>query len=179
MDQYVEIFSNLVVFLVVAIVFLLVLAIFMSIFLKRFKVDEKKIKLYGLFLNMDNKSLIAFSALSLNYLFLVWCMVSFEDINVIYVFFTYSLVFISDVVRKNFPRGFINMIISGVNCLFIHVIYLIHGYLILEYANPIMVVVLILTLIFIFLFYTYNLFRSLNDVVLQNKYLEKRKNYKL
>lgn len=179
MDKYVDIFSELMLFLVVAVIFLVVLSIVMMLFLKNFKVDEKKIKLYGLFLNMDNKSLIAFSALSINYLFLVWCMASFNDINVVYVFFTYLLVFISDVVRKNFPKGFINLILCGVNCLFIHIVYIIHSYLIEQYQNPILIVVLVLSLIFIFMYYTYNLFRSLNDVVLQNKYLMDRKKYKV
>jgi hypothetical protein len=179
MDKYVDIFSNLILFLVVAIIFLVVLSIFMFIFLRNFKVDEKKIKIYGLFLNMDNKSLIAFSALSLNYLFLVWCMVSFNDINVIYVFVTYMLVFISDIVRKNYPKGFINLILSGVNCLAIHIVYVVHNYLIEQYQNPILIVVLVLTLIFIFMYYTYNLFRSLNDVIIQNKYLDKRGKYQV
>lgn len=179
MDKYIDVFSELVLFLVVAIIFLVCLAIFMVIFLKKFKVDEKKIKLYGLFLNMDNKSLISFSALSLNYLFLVWCMVSFNDINVIYVFFTYMLVFISDIVRLNYPKGFINLMLAGVNCLAIHIVYIIHQYLVQHYQSPVLIVLLILSLIFIFMYYTYNLFRSLNDVVIQNKYLEKRKKYQL
>jgi len=179
MDKYVDIFSELMLFLVVAVIFLVSLSIVMMLFLKNFKVDEKKIKLYGLFLNMDNKSLIAFSALSINYLFLVWCMASFNDINVVYVFFTYLLVFISDIVRMNYPKGFINLILAGVNCLFIHVVAVIHDYLVEQYQNPILIIVLVLSLIFIFMYYTYNLFRSLNDVVLQNKYLKNRKKYQV
>lgn len=179
MDKYVDIFSNLMLFLMVAVIFLVALAIFMVLFLKKFKVDEKKIKLYGLFLNMDNKSLISFSALSLNYLFLVWCMASFNDINVVYVFFTYLLVFISDIVRMNYPKGFINLILAGVNCLFIHIVAVIHDYLVEQYQNPILIIILVLSLIFIFMYYTYNLFRSLNDVVLQNKYLRNRKKYQV
>ena len=178
MEKYVNTIGNLALFLVVAIIFLVILAIIFAIFLKNFKVDENKIKLYGLFLNMDNRSLIAFSALSINYLFLVWCMVCFDNINVIYVFFTYALVMISDIVRQNFPGIFINMIYSGINCLAIWVVHLIYTYLTTETNSLVLIILLVFTLILIFLYYTYNLFRGLNDVVIKNKYLEKKK-YKI
>lgn len=178
MEKYVDIIGNLVIFVVVAIIFLLFLAIILAIFLKKFKVDEKKIKLYGLFLNMDNHSLLAVSSLTINYLFLVWCMVSFDNINVIYVFFTYALVMIADIAMKNFPGIFINMILSGINCLAIWVVYIIYNFITSEYSSPVLIILLISILILIFMYYTFNFFRQLNDVVIKNKYL-KKKNYKV
>ena len=72
MDKSVEILSNIVSFLVVAIIFLMAIAIIFRLTLKHYNVKSNKLKFYGLFLEMDNSSIIAFSAVSLNYIFLIY-----------------------------------------------------------------------------------------------------------
>ena len=89
MDNNVEILSNIVSFLVVAIIFLLAIAIIFAFALKKYNVKSNKLKFYGLFLEMDNPSIIAFSAVSLNYIFLIWCTTTFSGLNYIYINYFY------------------------------------------------------------------------------------------
>ena len=61
MDNSTSILSNMVNFLLVGIVFVIVLAITFKVSLKNYNVKTSKIKFYGLFLGMDNRSVLAFS----------------------------------------------------------------------------------------------------------------------
>ena len=70
MDKSIDILGNIVNFLLVALIFLAVLAITFKITLKNYNVKTSKIKFYGLFLGMNNNSILAFSLITLNYLFL-------------------------------------------------------------------------------------------------------------
>ena len=78
-----EIFSELIIFFVVAILFLLGVAIIFKIFCKNFKFNSKNVELYGLLLNLNTTSLISMASITINYLFLVWCTISFKGINII------------------------------------------------------------------------------------------------
>ena len=55
------ILSNIVSFLVVAIIILIAIAIIFRVTLKKYNVKSNKLKFYGLFLEMDNSSIVAFS----------------------------------------------------------------------------------------------------------------------
>ena len=86
-----EIMESLISFFSVAIVFLTVIAIIFTIFCKKFKFNNKNIELYGLLLNLNTPSLISISAITINYLFLVWCTISFKGMQVVYVAITLIL----------------------------------------------------------------------------------------
>ena len=91
----VDILSNFIVFAAIAVVFLLALFIYFKISLKKYDVNSDKVRFYGLFLGMDNGSIIAFSMITLNFIFLAWLMISFVGINWLYVGVSYVLVIIS------------------------------------------------------------------------------------
>lgn len=69
-----------------------------------------------MFLNLDTKSLIAISAMTIHYLFLVWCTITFEGLNVIYVSFIFILVLISDVALDDFKKLGIDIGLNIINC---------------------------------------------------------------
>lgn len=171
----IDIINGLVNFLVVAIIFLAALFVAFMVFCKKFKFDKKNIELYGMFLHLKTTSLIAVSALTINYLFLVWATVSFTGLNIIYVAFTLILVLISDIVMDNFKSLPIDLALTVGNCLAIEIVYLIYNYLTVEYNSIMLFIILVLVVIFIFLYYTYNLFRGINNVVVDHKYLKKKK----
>lgn len=176
--ENIEIVNGLVNFSVVAIIFLVAIAILFSIFCKKFKFNEKNIELYGLFLNLDTPSLISIAALTVNYLFLVWCTISFNGLNVIYVAFIVILVLISDIASDNFKKLPISLLLAVVDCTAIHIIYLIYNYLTKETFSYILLLILFLVILFVFLYYTYNLFRTINNIVIKHKYLKDKK-YKI
>ncbi len=172
-----EILSNIISFLLVALIFLGVLAITFKITLKNYNVKTSKLKFYGLFLGMDNKSIMAFGCITLNYIFLIWCTATFSGINVIYILITTLFVLIADILVKEYKRIWIDLLFTAINCLCIFVISLVYNYLVNEYTTIFLLIILGLLIIFVFLYFTYITFKLLNIIVLKQENLQK-KNYK-
>lgn len=167
--------SELINFFIVAIVFLIGITVIFTIFCKKFKFNSKNIEMYGLLLNLNTTSLISMAALTINYLFLVWCTISFEGLNVIYVTIILILVLISDAVIDNF-KGLIKSIpLALINCGAIQIIYLLYDYITTENFSYLLLITLALVILFVFLYHTYNLFRGINNIVIKNKYLKNKK----
>ena len=173
-----DIFYGLVNFAILAIIFLIVIAIVFKIYFKNFKMQNKNLEFYGLLLNLDSFSLIAISALIINYLFLIWCTLNFKGLNIIYISFTIILVMISDVVTDNFKAFPISLALTSVNCIAIQITYLIYNHLREETFSVMLTIILILVIIFVFLYYTYNLLRKINNIVIKQKYIKENK-YKI
>lgn len=171
------ILTNIIDFLLVALIFLGVLAVVFKITLKNYNVKTSKLKFYGLFLGMDNKSILAFSCITLNYIFLIWCTATFSGINIVYVAITTFFVILSDILIKDFKRIYIDLMYTAINCLCIFVISLIYNYLVNEYTTIFLLIILGLIIIFVFLYFTYITFKLLNNIVLKQENLQK-KNYK-
>ncbi len=177
MDISIDILGNMVNFLLVAIIFLAVLAITFKITLKNYNVKSSKIKFYGLFLGMDNRSILAFSLITLNYIFLIWCTATFSGINIVY--FAVMVIFMvgSSVALKDYKRIPIDMLFCMINALSIYVTSMIYDYLTNQYTTVFLLIILGLVIIFIFLYFTYITFKYLNNIVLKQENLQK-KNYK-
>lgn len=157
-----DVLYNLVGFTVVAIIFLIILAITLRFLSKKFSVD--KIKLYGIFLNMNNDTILSFSLISINYLFLVWCLINFQ-MNYIYLIFSLILIILSDIFAKNYKKIILNVINLFIECASIYIIGILKDYIFSEGFNTLLFIVLVLVVIFIFLYFTYTMFRSLNSIV--------------
>ena len=170
-----EIIVDLVYFFVVAVIFLLVIAVSFAIFCKKFKFNDKNVEIYGLLLNLNTTSLISIATITINYLFLVWWMISFKGVNIIYIAITLVLVLISEAVIDNFKGLWLSMLLSIVNCAAIYVIYLIYQYVTVEAFSWVLMLVLGLVVLFVFLYFTYNLFRQINNIVIKHKYLKNKK----
>ena len=171
------ILENIINFLFVALIFLGALAITFKITLKNYNVKTSKLKFYGLFLGMDNRSILAFGSVTLNYIFLIWCTATFSGINIIYILITTVFTLFADILIKEYKRIPIDLLFTGINCLCIFVISLLYDYLVNEYTTIFLLIVLGLVIIFVFLYFTYITFKLLNNIVLKQEYLQK-KNYK-
>ena len=64
--------------------------------------------------------------------------------------------------------------LSLINCLAIHIIYLIQDYAMVE-NSYMLFLILGLVVLFVFLYITYNLFRQINNIVVKCKYLDNKK----
>ena len=177
MDKGLDILGNIVNYLVVAIIFLVVLAITFKITLKKYDVHGSKIKFYGLFLGMDNRGILAFSMITLNYIFLIWCTATFSGLNIYYVFITVAFMLLADIIIKDYKRIPIDLIFSMINMLCIFVTSKLYEYLTTTYTSMFLLIILGLVTIFVFLYFTYITFKLLNNIVLRQKELEK-KDYK-
>ncbi|MBQ8681327.1 MAG: hypothetical protein IJ509_00225 [Bacilli bacterium] len=169
------IIAELINFFVVAVIFLVVLAVAFRIFCKHFRFNDKNVEIYGLLLNLNTSSLVSIATITINYLFLVWWMISFKGVNVIYIAITLVLVLISEAVIDNFKGLPLSMLLSAVNCAAVQVIYLIYQYVTVEEFSYLLLIVLGLVVLFVFLYFTYNLFRQINNIVIKHKYLKHKK----
>ena len=104
MEKYMNIIYGISNFAMVGIIFLVVLVVFTKLTLKKYQVNSSKIKFYGLFLGMDNRSVLAFSLVSVAYIFLVWCIATFQEMNFIYFVIVLILVLLSDILTKNYEK---------------------------------------------------------------------------
>ncbi len=170
-----DIFQGLANFTAAAIIFLIVLTIIFTIFCKKFKFDKKRIEIYGLFLNLDTISLISISSLTINYLFLAWCTLTFQGLNIIYISFTVILVFLNDAINDNFKNLPISLGLTAVNCAAIQITYMIYNHLINEKFSILLAIILGLVTLFIILYYSYNLLRQINNLVVKQKYIKEKK----
>ena len=173
-----NIITELIYFFIVAIVFLIGIAIIFRIFCKKFKFNSKNIELYGLLLNLNTTSLISMASLTINYLFLVWCTITFKGINVIYAAIILILVLISEAVIDNFNGLKTSIPLALLNCGAIHIIYLLYQHITNIEFSFLLLIILFLVILFVFLYYTYNLFRGINNIVVKHKTL-KKKDYKI
>lgn len=177
MDKNIDILGNIVNFLLVALIFLGVLAITFKITLKNYNVKTSKIKFYGLFLGMNNRSILAFSFITLNYIFMIWATATFSGINLIYIFIMVFFMIGADIIMKMYKRIPVDLLFCIINVMCIYVSSKIYGYLTNEYTTIFLLIILGLVIIFIFLYFTYITFKLLNNIVISQENL-KKKNYK-
>jgi len=177
MNDNLDILGNIVNFLLVGIIFIVVLAITFKITLKNYDIKSSKIKFYGLFLGMNNRSILAFSMITLNYIFLIWCTATFTGLNIYYVFITVFFMVVADVVMKKYNRIVIDLVYCMINMSCIFVTSLLYDYLINKYTTIFLLIILGLVTVFVFLYFTYITFKMLNNIVVDEENL-KKKNYK-
>jgi len=169
-----KVIYTLISFLIVGIIFMIGLAITFKLLLKKYSVDNSKIKFYGLFLGMNNKQILSFSMITLNYLFLVYCLLTFSELNIIYIIFSSILVIMSDILIKNYPKGLINILYATISLLSIFINNLLYNF-IGEQESIIIVICIIFIIILSILFYSYVLFKSLNNVIVKDKFIKEEK----
>ena len=177
MNESLDILGNIANFLLVGVIFIIALAIIFKITLKNYNVKTSKIKFYGLFLGMNNRSVLAFSLITLNYIFLIWCTATFTGLNFYYIFITVFFMVSSDVIMKNYNRIPIDLVYSMINIASIYVTSLLYDYLINKYTTIFLLIILGLLVLFVFLYFTYITFKLLNNIVISEENL-KKKNYK-
>lgn len=173
-----EIVNGLFNFVIIAVIFFIITAIVLRILSNRFKIEDKKTKIYGLFLNLNKKSLVSISALIVNYLFLSWWTIKFCGLNIIYIAFSLVLLLISDIAQDNAKGAILSVILTVANCSLVQIIYLIHGF-VTESKSLLLMIVLVLLVIFSILYYAYLLFKSSNNIIIKNKHIKHKQKYKV
>ena len=179
MEKNIDILGNIVNFLVVSIIFLVVLGITFKITLKNYNVKTSKIKFYGLFLGMNNRSILSFSMVTLNYIFLIWWITTFSGVNLYFILISVFLMMTSDILLKDYKRMPVDLLFCIINILCIFVTELLYKYLTNTYKTVFLLIVLGLVIIFVFLYYTYITFKLFNNIVLKQENLDNKKYKKL
>ncbi|MGM9882131.1 MAG: hypothetical protein ACI31S_04745 [Bacilli bacterium] len=164
--------NNIFSFAFVALIVIISLYIILKILIKSFDPKNSKVRLYGLMQGMTNREIISISSSIINYIFLIYLMVSFINIDVYIIIIVILLTLISDILIKN-KYIILNLILSLISLGGLKITYLIHDYIKNEYMSMWMLLLLVFVMIFVFLYLSYTLLKNLKAVVTSNKYIRK------
>ena len=123
------------------------------------------------------RSVLAFSLITLNYIFLIWCVATFSGLNIYYVAITVFLTILADVLIKDYNRVTVDLIYIMINMACIFVTSMLYDYLVNKYTTIFLLIILGLVCVFVFLYFTYITFKLLNNIVIKEENL-KKKDYK-
>ncbi len=161
MNDYLDTIYSLVSFTCVSIIFLIILSITLKLVSKKFNLE--KLRLYGIFLNMTNHTIIAFSLVTFTYLLLVWMLVD-QTISYVYVASIICSVVIADLYANNYPHGFINLLNAIISIVALCFVDYLNNLVKLD-NNVYLTLIMVFVMIFLFLYFTYMTFRNLNYLV--------------
>lgn len=164
--------ENILYFAFVGLIVLITLYIILKILIKKFNPKESKVNIYGILQGMKNTEIISLSCSIVSYIFLLYMMVSFIDLDILIVILTLVLTLLSGLLIKN-RKTMINLLLDLISLGGIKLVYLIHDYLLNEYYSVWMLLLLVFLMIFLLLYLSYTLLKNMKYVVLKNKYVRK------
>lgn len=166
--------NNIFYFAFTSIIVVLSLYIILKILIKKFDPEKSKVKLYGILQGMSNKEIISISCSLVVYIFMVYIIASFIDLDWTIALIVLLLTLLSDVLVKNkILKTLANVGLSIISLGGIKIVFLIHDYITNEYMDVWMLLLLVFVMIFMFLYLSYTLLKNLKTVILANKYIRK------
>ena len=168
--------NNIFYFAFVGIIVVVSLYIILKILIKKFNLEESKVKLYGILQGMSNREIISISCSIISYVFMIYLMASFIDLDIYIAIIVLFLTLVSGILIKN-KKVIIDLVLSAISLVGIKVVYLIHDYFINEYMDMWMLLLLVFVMLFLFLYLSYTLLKNIKNVVIANKYIRKGGNH--
>ena len=141
-------------FAIVALIVIISIYAILKLLIKRFNPEESKVRLYGILQGMSNSEIISISCSIVNYVFMIYLMVSFIDVNIYICSIVLFLTLVSGILIKN-KMVFVNMILDMISLGGLKLVYLIHDYIQNEYMSVWMLLLLVFVMIFLFLYLSY------------------------
>lgn len=167
--------ENILYFASVGLIVLISLYIILKILIKKFNPEASKVNIYGILQGMKNSEIISLSCSIVSYIFLLYIMVFFIDLDIYIVIIALILTLISGILIKN-KKLIINLLLDLVSLGGIKLVYLIHDYITNEYYSVWMLLLLVFLMIFLFLYLSYTLLKNIKSVIIRNKYIRKGDN---
>lgn len=159
-------------FAIVSLIVVISLYAILKILIKKFDPEKSKVRLYGILQGMSNREIISISCSIISYVFMIYLMVSFIDLDIYICAIVLLLTLVSGILIKN-KLVVVNMILDMVSLGGIKLVYLIHDYIENEYMSMWMLLLLVFVMLFLFLYLSYTLLNNLKKVVIANKYVRK------
>ena len=167
--------NNIFYFAFVGIIVVISLYIILKILIKKFDPEKSKVKLYGILQGMSNKEIISISCSIISYIFMIYLMASFIDLDIYIAIIIISLTLFSGLLIKN-KKIIIDILLNIISLGGLKIIYLIHDYITNEYYSVWMLLLLVFLMIFLFLYLSYTLLKNIKSVIIRNKYIRKGDN---
>jgi hypothetical protein len=148
-------------------IFIVIIGILFHYKFKVFKLNVKSIKMYTLFMQLSNKSIMALSATTMRYVFIIWYLIFLPEFNISYIILLILLCMVFNICLEKPQLIFFDIF----NVVFQYVLMILLSFLV-GYLNDIrlvwyVVVMVILLSLFIFVYACYTFFKSLNDIVIK------------
>lgn len=164
--------DNIFYFAFTSLIVVITLYIILKILIKRFDPEKSKVKLYGILQGMSNKEIISISCSIVVYVFMIYLMASFVDLDLAIISIVVFLTLLSGILVKN-KWLIVDLVLSIISLGGIKLVYLIHDYIVNEYMDIWMLLLLVFVMIFLFLYQSYTLLKNLKTVIIANKYVRK------
>jgi len=164
--------DNIFYFAFASLIVVISLYIILKILIKRFDPEKSKVKLYGILQGMSNREIVSISCSLVVYIFMIYLMSSFVDLDLAIVLIVVSLTLLSGILVKN-KWVIVDLVLSIISLGGIKLVYLIHDYIVNEYMDVWMLLLLVFVMIFLFLYQSYTLLKNLKTVIIANKYVRK------
>jgi len=164
--------NNIFYFAFTSLIVVISLYIILKILIKRFDPEKSKVKLYGILQGMSNREIISISCSLVTYVFMIYLMASFIDLDWVIIIIVLLLTLFSGILVKN-KWVILDLLLSAISLGGIKIVYLIHDYLTNEYFDVWMLLLLVFVMIFLFLYLSYTLLKNLKTVIIANKYIRK------
>ena len=148
------------------------LYVILKILIKKFNPEKSQVQIYGILQCMSNREVISISCSLVVYVFMIYLMASFIDLDLAITIIVLSLTLIGGLLVKN-KWLVVDLILSFISLGGIKIVYLLHDYITNEYMDVWMLLLLVFVMIFLFLYLSYTLLKNLKTVIVANKYIRK------
>lgn len=166
--------NNIFYFAFTSIIVVISLYVILKILIKKFDPEKSKVKLYGILQGMSNREIVSISCSLVVYVFMIYLIASFIDLDLTIAIIVLLLTLVSDILIKNKLLNIIvNLLLSFVSLGGIKIVYLLYDYITNEYWDVWMLLLLVFVMIFMLLYLSYTLLKSLKAVIVANKYIRK------
>lgn len=169
---------NLSFFFILYVLFALIVFVISKTITIKYEPKGFKLKFYGVLLGLDNKDVLSFSLLIVNYLFIIYLLYNSSSLTVFYKDVNFYIIVLTNVIYALINKRFLYIPVTTVYGILMYLsIFIKKG--ILDYINTIdnswyMYVVLVLMILFILVFITYVFLKNLAYFVKRNKFILKK-----
>ena len=164
--------NNIFYFAFTSLIVVISLYVILKILIKKFDPEKSKVKLYGILQGMSNTEIISFSCYLVTYVYMIYLMTSFIDLDWVVVSIVLFLTLLGGLLVKN-KKTILDLLLSLISLGGLKVVYLIHDYITNEYMDIWMLLLLVFVMIFLFLYLSYTLLKNIKAVIIANKYIRK------
>lgn len=163
-------------FILVFTLVILVMEVVFGIVIKKFEFKEDKIGFYGIFMQLDNRGIIALSAATTKYIFILWSLLGSVEITIAHLIFLLIISTVYNLSLLNVKGLFLDVINSAIIYSYFLCCNLINNYLVEVRSEWYVVLILVLSIIFVAIYSSYFILKNISDVVGNNVYIRRIKN---
>lgn len=174
-QNIVDIFFHFMLFFVI---FIIISEAFLFLLFKKKEdiLKKRRITLFGLFLELDNLTILAIAVLMVRYLFILFAIFDKSSIIYVHLFILLLLSFVFGVLARNGKTLVFELVSSCVIYFALICSKLLSGYIVDVRFEWYVLLANFLLILFVIIYITFFLLKNVNDVVSMTKYIRRKRN---